>query len=284
MQRRTSRIAIAAAMALGLTALGTTARAQPRLSIPEGVTTDRHTADPWAASIDLGFSNFDNDDDLVYAARVDVYGQLLADLGVHRAGGYVSLPYGRLSFDDADEINKLGHLELGGLFATAVGATTDGVLRGGIAFEVNGDDDEDFDSLALFLTGFGRLTDVVISTPDVTWARLSGSLLHRSDPYFVRADLGVDVPFSDGEDDPFFRLNLAGGIELPTIAVLGELATLATFTDSDEDEILSTFALTMRIPAGSFSPAVSFVIPLDDEIQEIVDFVLVVGIRVPTGG
>jgi hypothetical protein len=62
MRRTTSRIASATALALGLTALGTIASAQPRLSIPEGVTTDRASADPWAASIDLGFSNFDGDD------------------------------------------------------------------------------------------------------------------------------------------------------------------------------------------------------------------------------
>ena len=283
MRRTTSGIAITTAMALGLSALGTTAGAQPRLAIPEGVTTDRASADPWAASLDLGLSNFDGNDDLSYAARVDLYGQFLGDVGVHRAGGYFSLPYARIEPEEGDGVDKVGHLELGALFATPLGATTDAVLRGGFAFEVSKEDEASFDSFALFLTSFGRLSDFVINAPDTKWARLSGSLLHRSHPYFVRADLGLDLSFSVGDDDPDARLNLAGGIDLESVALLGELSNLAGFTDSDDDEVLSTFAFTLRIPAGTISPAVSLVIPLDDAIQEAVDFVVVVGVRAAGG-
>jgi hypothetical protein len=285
MRRTTSRIAITTAMALGLTALGATAGAQPRLAIPEGVTTDRFSADPWAVSLDLGLSNYDGDDTISYAARVDMYGQFLADLDVHRAGGYFLLPYAHVEPDEGDSISKLGHLELGGLFATPVGATTDAVLRGGFAFEVSEQEDNSFDSLALLLTGFGRLSDVAINVPETNWARLSGSLLHRSHPYFARADLGLDIPFSDSEDDElFYRLNLAAGIDLESVALLGELSNLAAFVDEDEDDIVSTFAFTLRIPTETFSPVISVVVPLDDELQEVVDFVLVVGVRAAGGG
>ena len=280
-----SCIRITTAMALGLTALATTASAQPRLAIPEGVTTDRASADPWAASVDIGLSNFDGIDGISYAARVDLYGQVLADLDVHRAGGYFMLPYGRVESDvDDDALGEVGHLELGGLFATPIGATTDAVLRGGFAFEVSKEENSSFDSFALYLTSFGRLSDSVINAPDTKSARLSGSLLHRSHPYFVRADLGLDRLFIPERDDyTFVRLNLAGGIDLESVALLGELANLAAFTDSDEDEIQSTFAFTLRIPAGTFSPVVSVVIPLDDAIQEFVDFVVVVGVRAAGG-
>jgi hypothetical protein len=61
--------------------------------------------------------------------------------------------------------------------------------------------------------------------------------------------------------------------------LLAELANLAAFTDSDDDEILSTLAFTARIPAGMFSPALSVGIPLDDELQELVVFVVVIGVR-----
>lgn len=283
MRRTTSRIAITTALALGLTALGTTSRAQPRLSIPEGVTTDRFSADPWAASLDLGLSNFDGDDTVSYAARIDLYGQILGQLGAHRAGGYVAIPYGRVDGDGGgDAITKLGHLELGGIFATAAGASTDAVLRGGVAFEVS--EDDEFDGLALLFTSFGRLSEAVISQPDVTWLRLSGSLLHRSDPYFLRADLGFDVPFSDGDDDMFGRLNLAAGVDLESVALLGELSNLANVIGEGDKELLSTLAFTLRIPAGTFSPVLGLVIPLDDNLQELVDFVFVVGVRATGGG
>jgi hypothetical protein len=286
MRRTTSRITLTTAMALGLTALATTAGAQPRLALPEGATTDRFSADPWAASLDLGFSNYDGDNDILLATRIDLYGQFLGDVGVHRAGGYFQLPYARIEPEgEGDSFSKFGHLELGPLFATPIGATTDVVLRGGFAFEIEDDESEGFDSLAMILTGFGRLSEVFVSVTETNWARLSGSLLHRSHPYFGRVDLGVDIPFSDGEDDPFFRLNLAGGIDLESVALLAELSTLAVFLEDedDEDEVLSTLAFTARIPAGTFSPVVSVVIPLDDEIQEIVDFVVVVGVRASGG-
>lgn len=288
MRRTTSRITLTTAMALGLTALATTAGAQPRLALPEGATTDRFSADPWAASLDLGLSNYDGNNEILFAARVDLYGQFLGDVGVHRAGGYFQLPYARIEPEgEGESFSKFGHLELGGLFATPVGATTDLLLRGGFAFEIEDDESEGFDSLAMIFTGFGRLSEVFISVPETNWARLSGSLLHRSHPYFGRVDLGVDVPFSDSdEDDPFFRLNLAGGIDLESVALLAELSNLAVFIDDeneDEDEVLSTLAFTARIPTGTFSPVVSVVIPLDDELQEFVDFVVVVGVRASGG-
>ncbi|HWN71421.1 MAG TPA: hypothetical protein VNM90_27470 [Haliangium sp.] len=283
MRRRMSRIALPTAMVLGLTALGTAASAQPRLSIPEGVTTDRFSADPWAASIDLGFTDPDEDDAVRYAVRADLYGQILGQAGAHRVGGYAALPYARLDPEGGeDAIGKLGHLELGGLFTTAAGPTTDAVLRGGVAFEVS--DDDEFDSLVLASTSLGRLSEASIGAPGVTWARLSGSLLHRSHPYFARGDFGVDVPFGQDGADPFVRLDLAAGVDFQSVALLGELANLVSFDGSDEETLLSTFAVTLRVPTGTLSPALSVVIPLDDALQELVDFVVVVGVRAAGGG
>jgi hypothetical protein len=277
-KRPMSRITIATAVALGLTTLGTSASAQPRLAIPEGVTTDRFSADPWALSVDVAISNYDDVDGVVLATRFDLYGQILGQVGAHRVGGYASLPYAYILADEEDPIGKLGHLELGGLFATAAGASTDAVLRGGVAFEVT--DDQDLDSLALFITGFGRLSESFISIPEVTWARVSGSLLHRGEPYFLRADLGLDVPFSEQEDGELFvRLNLAAGANLGSVALLGELSNMVSFTGESDDELLSTLGLTLRGTASSFSPVVSVVVPLDDQLQELVDFVVVVGVR-----
>lgn len=280
--RTTSRFAITTAMALGLTALGQAASAQPqpRLALPEGVTTDRFSADPWALSLDIGFSNFDGDNSVRYAARVDMYGQILGPVGANRVGGYVSLPYARAESETSgeDPLSELGHLELGGLYATAAGPTTDAVLRGGVAFEVG--DDSDLDSLGVLLTSVGRLSEFAISLPEVNWLRLSGSMLHRSEAYFLRGDLGLDLPLGDGIDENLFaRLNLAAGVDLDSVALLAELANLTSFGESDDSELLSTLAFTVRVPAGTFSPVAGVVIPLDDALQDFVDFVVVVGVR-----
>lgn len=288
-RHRITRI-IAAAMVMVPPALNATAQAQPQLSLPTGITSDRFSTDPVAASIDFGFTRFDVPA-ISYAMRVDFYGQILSQFGAHRAGGYAALPYARMRFDDGlaeDVIGELGHLELGGLFATAAGVTTDAVLRGGVAVGLDEDEIDDEEDLARELlvvsASYGRLSEALISTPEVTWVRLSGSLLHRSDPYIVRADLGLDIPFVEGDDDTVLvRANLAAGVDVESVALLAELSNLANL-DSDVDEhVLSTLAFSVSLPLDAVSGYMGASIPLDDILQEVVDFVVVAGVRVTSG-
>jgi hypothetical protein len=94
---------------------------------------------------------------------------------------------------------------------------------------------------------------------------------------------GCDYRYSDAGAEVLFRLISDGDVDLESVALMAELANLASFTDSDEDEILSTFAFTLRIPTSTFSPALSVVIPLGDELQDLVDFVFVIGVRAAGG-
>jgi hypothetical protein len=265
---------------LGLMAVAATASAQPGVEVPAGITTDRGGPELELATLDIGFVNFTGADDLVYAARMDFYGQLLGPVGEHLAGVYVALPYGRIELDIGDEaISGLGNLELGGLLVTATDEDTDLVFRGGVVLGL--DEGENYGTMAPIVTGYGRLTDWMTTYPGVSWLRTSASLLHASAPYFLRADLGLDVPLDDDMDfvDPFARFNLAAGVHLGSVALLGELATVTLMDDEDTDNALSTFALTARHPSGRLSPCVGLVFPLDEELKNLVDFVFVVGIR-----
>jgi hypothetical protein len=272
-------------IALGLMAVAGTASAQPGVEVPAGVTTDRAGTEREMATLDVGFVNYDGFSNLAYAARVDFYGQLLGRAGAHRAGFYLALPYARIetSFGD-DAMSSLGNLELGGLLVIRRSANTDVVLRGGfvLALEHRYDGEgENWDIMVPMMTGYGRVTDYMTTYPGLSWLRASGSVLHRQAPYFVRADLGVDVPEEDmlSSSGPFTRLNVAAGVELGPVAVLGELANLAAINEAFPENVVSTFALTARRRSSTFSPCVGLVFPIDDELQNFVDLVFVVGIR-----
>lgn len=266
---------------LGLVAQGATAHADTNTDtgdwFPAGATTDRIGTETWAANAELAYNAYDDGGDGTLL-RLDLYGQYLAQLDANRLGGYVWMPVVRTFGTDGDEETGLGSLELGGAFAMAVSPETDLVLRGGLVLPTV----DENDALLVLLGSFGRLTDLYTSLPDFTWLRLSGSALHDAAPYFVRADLGFDVPFSDEEDiTGLLRVNLAAGIDLGAAAVLGELATLGIIGDDDTDEsFLHTLALTLRGRGQTFSPGLSLVVPLDDSLNSAVDFVVVGSIRI----
>lgn len=267
-------------IALGLVAQSATAHADLGDWFPAGVTTDRTSTETWAINLELAYNAFDDDlfGDGTFL-RFDLYGQYMAQVGENRLGAYATMPIVRTFGTSGDEETAVGNLELGGAFATAASPATDIVLRGGLVLPTADEDD----GIGIVLSSYGRLTDAFTSLPDFTWLRLSGSALHHAAPYFLRVDLGFDVPFADDEDiDGLLRINAAAGFDLDTVVLLGELATVGIIGgDSDGDErFLHTLALTVRGRGQTFSPGVSLVVPLDDSLNDFLDFAVVAGVRV----
>lgn len=266
------------AIAIGLVAQSAVAHAEPDTWFPAGLTTDRIGTETWAANVDLAFNAFDDDlfgDGTVL--RLDLYGQYLAQVGANRLGAYAWIPVASSFGTEGDEETALGSPEIGGALALAASPATDLVFRGGLVLPTVKEED----AFVIVLSSYGRLTDAYTSLPDFTWLRLGGSVLHDAAPYFVRADLGFDVPFSEDDDlDALLRINAAAGVDLGAVALLGELATLGVLGTDTDEQFLHTVALTVRGRGQTFSPAMGVVIPLDDALNNIVDFALVVGVRI----
>jgi hypothetical protein len=268
-------------IAFGLVAQGATAHADAEAGddwFPAAMTTDRIGTETWAANVELAYNAFDGDvfDDGT-VMRLDLYGQYLAQVGENRLGGYAWIPFARPFGFDGDQETVVGNPEFGGAFAMATAPTTDIVLRGGLVPPAA--DEED--GFGVVFSSYGRFTDAFTSLPDFTWLRLSGSLLHAAAPYFLRVDLGFDVPFADDEDiDGLLRINAAAGIDLDAVVLLGELATLGLVGGDDDERFLHTLALTVRGRGQTFSPGVSLVVPLDDELNDLVDFAILAGVRI----
>jgi hypothetical protein len=273
-------------IAIGLLVQGAAAHADPDSWFPAGTTTDRIGTETWAVNLELAYNAYDDDlfgqDRSVEGTllRFEFYGQYLAQVGAHRVGVYAWIPAVRSAGTEGDEESALGNPEVGGAFAIVASPVTNLLLRGGL---VHPTEDEE-DALAILFGSFGRLTDVHTSAPDVTWLRLGGSVLHEvrhgAAPFLLRADLGFDVPFSDDDDiDALLRVNLAAGIDLDTVAVLGELATTGLIGGDADERFLHTVALTARAHKRYFSPSVGLVVPMDDSLKRFLDLVIVIGVR-----
>jgi hypothetical protein len=270
------------ALALLLLSVAAPAAAQEPTTdtpFPTLATLDRQT-DHTSFNSSLGMSFYgDGGPDL--GVRWDLYGQYVAAQGF---GGYLSLPVSYASGNDESE-SGVGNLEIGGLYVAPAGATTDVIVRGGLAIDTSSEDDA---FLHLF-TLVPRMTDLVTVASDMTWLRFSASPLHRQGKLFVRADVGLDIAVDEPEGsdiDPFFRVNLAAGVETGAVTVAGELVTIGTTGDVDEgeDRFLHTLALSVSGAAGGVRPYGALILPVENELAE--DFLdmtigVMAGLEVP---
>jgi hypothetical protein len=252
---------------VSLCLLSTTALAQ---QIPGMATMDRFDEQSkFAAS--LTYVGLDADD--VTGIRFDLFGQHLTPRGF---GGYAALPISYID-SDADSETGIGNIEVGGLYVIPGSAPV--VLRGGLTLPT-----ADSDNFGANLLGIlARFNDAVQHSPDVTWLRLSASPLMRSGTGFFKADIGLDIPVAedDGIDaDALVRVNFGGGVETGGIALMGELVNLATLEDDVDNRWVSLIGFTARYMAGGqVQPSISFQLPLDDSIEEVVDFNVIVGLE-----
>lgn len=194
------------------------------------------------------------------------------------AGFYLQVPYGYAGGDNDSE-TALGNLEVGGiLIPSALSGPTKLILHGGLTLPTAPDDN----SAPVALASFSRIHDLYLAVPEGLTARVGASLLYSAGSVFVRGDLGFDVNISAaGNSDPEPAMHLNGGIGVmagPTVAITGELSTLTVFDDNDDNSNVMNAGIGARFFAGSLQPYLGLVIPLDDEINDIMDFAVVVGL------
>jgi hypothetical protein len=273
---RTIRLAL-----LLVCALAAPAAAQepaPATPFPALATTDRTTDhSSFHGSLALSFFEDDGPD---LAARVDLGGQYLTLQGI---GGYATIPVSYLSGNDESE-TAIGNIELGGLYVAKGGPNTSFVVRGGLMLPTAPDDLEGL--LTNVANLVPRFTDFMGVAPEVTALRLSVSPLHRSGIFFARADAGIDIAIdeADGSDtDPFIRLNLAAGVETSGVVFAGELVTIGTTgeVDENEDRFFHTLAVSGGLSQGKVRPFGALIVPLDDFLD--VSVAIMAGVEAPLG-
>jgi len=263
------------------TALAQTGDAPPPGAFPLMATMDR-TGDHSSFDSSLAWGFFDsNTFDVDVGLRIDLSGQYVAEQGW---GLYGALPVSYLSANNTSE-TAVGNLEVGGTYQVPVGQFPL-LLRGGLMIDTADDNLEGVITNAI--NGYSRLTDLVSSGANITWLRVAASPLIRQGQLFLRGDVGFDVPLDkpDGSNvDPLIRLNIGGGIQTGQLTVAGELVTLGTTGDvaDGEDRFVSTAAATVGFDAGTVQPFGALIVPIDSQINDIVNFYLMAGLRVPLG-
>jgi hypothetical protein len=128
-----------------------------------------------------------------------------------------------------------------------------------------------------------------MANPNDWYLRLAFSPLIHMRSLFFRADLGVDLPFAEDDDDvyrvdPIGRLNLGGGVDLGMAALMVELATIADIDDDDDDpdndnDLFSTVAFTARFMGTQLQPYLTVGTPIDEFGRDRVDFFIGFGIQ-----
>ena len=269
---RAAALPLAAALAAGALLLGAApARAQ---RAPDFATLDR--ADGYSRiGVDGAYVALDAPPwDAVL--RLELFGQYVAPSGL---GLYGALPLAR-SVSDGEDETALGAIELGALYV-AHGRDMSIALRGGLGLPTAGDELDEM--LVNVLATQARLGDYALTVPDAVYGRLAFSPLVHTRGLFVRLDLGLDIPLSEGDADAdaLLRLNLGAGVDLGVVALMAELVNIAS-TDEfpGEEDFLHTVALSARFMGQTLQPFVAFGVPLDDSTREAVDFFVSLGLQV----
>ena len=235
--------------------------------------------------LDFGAAFVDDgaDDDGVAALRFDLFGQFVSNIGF---GVYGDLPFAR-SVSDAEDETAIGNFELGGLYVIET-PTLSLVFRGGLALPTADDDAAGF--LTNYFASWTRLTDITQAIPNVTYMRLGFSPLYHWNRLFLRADVGVDLAVAEGDEatglepDTIFRINVGGGIDFGSVALMAELVNLATTEDfddfsEDDEDFIHTFAATARFMGPMVQPYVTFGMPVDTYGLDTIDFFLGAGLQ-----
>lgn len=235
----------------------------------ETATLDR-AAGETGAGADLSFvSDFDDG----FVSRLDLHGQWMHESGF---GAYGQLAISRAFLDDneltpligkIDDIS-LSNLELGGQYKKKLSDELTIVGHAGLVLPTA--QSEPGVLLTNVISAQRRFNDLVTMLPDVTAARLGISPTWQRGVVFARADLGLDVILDDGDamssSDPVAHANVAIGARQGKLSGAVEVVTMIATGDVSEgaDRFMHTGALSLSYNAGSFTPNLAIVTPLDD--------------------
>ena len=211
---------------------------------------------------ELTYFFIDGRDDMVML-RFDLHGHYVDPSS--GLGGYAQVPISFLSDNTSETV--LGGGEVGGIYIPKLASQEIGlVLRAGITLPTVSDEDN---ALIGLVASYLRPSDVFSQVPRSSTLRFSASPTLRSGTFFARLDAGLDINvYADGRDtiDPAIVLNAGAGVDLGTVAIMGEISTFALL--GDEDFSLASAAVSVRSHAGPVQPYGALLIPIDKDASE----------------
>lgn len=202
-------------------------------------------------------------------------------------GLFASWPLAAFTFLDdggdptADDEFGVGDVDVGLYFYTFLGSPrTTLVARGSFTLPTA---DDDLGGVLANVLGatVGRITDLLLTAPDLVALRTSLSLVHDAPGFTLRVDGGLDVPLVSTDDavdvdhDPIIRLNAGVAIGEGPARLTLELANLAN-SDSlgDADDFVHQLAIGATSFSGGLIYGLSLAVLLDSVVEDDVDGVV----------
>jgi len=236
--------------------------------------------------------------------RLELHGQYVTPEGF---GAYATLPLNFIRTAAADMIDAdngfgLGNIELGVLYALHQVTRPDVglVLHFGITAPSGNTFDSDPNDIvsgatANYLGAATRLTDFYQGIPRGLSVRAGVSPMWRSGRLFFRGDIGFDFNidqedandvedgFTEDAAPPIIKVNFGFGYDGGSFSVTGESTNLFVLTDlgddpNDEPNTFNALALAARFPRGDKQPYFAISFPLDEEVADVYDLCLTVGL------
>ena len=247
------------------------------------------------AGVALGYLRLDDSDVVDFTAlRLDLFGQWLAPTAIGPVGGYAILPVSYARIDpEMGPTNAewvIGDAELGAVYRWPAAPGLDVALHLGATLPTAPEGTFSSTEISGFANEFAvyaRPNDLVQAVPESSYLRAGVSPMHASPGgFFWRGDLAVDVPLHSGNDGDLLtigRLNGAVGVRVGNAAYLLEVVNLIALEKperEEDDRVLTFVGLTADFGVGDLlriSP--SLLLPLDDEINDAVDMVLILGVQ-----
>ena len=251
------------ALLAGLMLVAAPAAAEPQFSTMERA--DRESRVGAQVGLGIKYKGIDLGDATGF--RGEIFGQFASHLrGGSAIGGYGHISFSHLFIDDADDVNGVADLVLGGFYVAGLGDRTTVTAHLGLFLPTASDSIEGL--IANALAGAERNYDLAGLAPNTTWLKLGATLRTALGvTSFLQGDLAVDIAIDEPEGadiDPLIHLNLGVGTWLGQVALTGELAM--TFNDSfgDNGDYLASLAIGLHF-TGSAHPSVAYILAFADE-------------------
>jgi hypothetical protein len=228
--------------------------------------------------IDVGLTSFD--DGIFFegtAIRLDPYAEYVVTDGL---SAFANVPLASIEAN-GDRESALGNVTVGGALRREVSPELTLIASGALALPTASDDDV----LVSYLGTFVRETDFALIAPDHLVLRPHATGQLRRDKLLAQVGGGLDIGIAtDGGDslDPLLRLSAAAAYDLGKVSLGGELVALVNTGDEEgafEERSIGTLALSARGTFGNLAPFGALVIPLDEEIRDVANVMLSVGLE-----
>lgn len=213
--------------------------------------------------------------------RFELHGQYMsASTGL---GAYAQVPIGYVD-DTNDTTTAVGNVELGGMFLPRSSLGTNNlIVYAGLTLPTS----DDQDAVAVLLAHALRPHDLYLGIPKGVTGRVGISPMYENGNLYARLDLAADIMIdaTDGFDkNHALELNIGVGAHVTqTVTLTGEISTITVFGDDAQGDLdpdnITVLGIGARFNAGNVSPYLGVLFPLDDDVNDIVDLGIMLGIE-----